>query len=197
MKTKYIALSLAVAGLFTGAQAWAVPVLQVGAPGGFGEGTYANYQGSTSDPTETNTAITSGGTLYVGGVYQNNNVLSLGGQFGTGNNWSSFGLPTVFNTHDAVLLVSVPDGTLASALASLTVNGGSAFYSNATQDFFGSSHDPVKAGVSDFLFFDIGDFSKIAGAVPDFATESGGAAGQIKTLTVAGFGSIPWAHFDV
>lgn len=197
MKTKYIALSLAVAGLFTTAQAWAVPVLQIGAPGGVGEGTYANYQGSSTSPTESDTAITSGGTLYVGGVYQNNNVLSLGGQFGTGNNWSSFGLPTVFNTHDAVLLVSVPDGTLASALASLTVGGNFAFYSDATNSFFPNNHDPVKSGVSDFLFFDIGDFSKIAGAVPDFATETGGAAGQIKTLTVTGFGSLPWAHFDV
>ncbi|PTR17267.1 putative secreted protein [Nitrosospira sp. Nsp2] len=196
MKTKYTALSIAVAGLFAATQAGAVPVLQIGAPGGFGEGTYADYQGSSTSPTESNTAITSGGILYVGGVYQNNNVLSLGGQFGSGSNWSSFGLPTVFNTHDAVLLVSVPQGTLATALASLTVGGNFAFYSDANNSFFPNNHDPVKAAVSDFLFFDIGDFAKIAGAVPDFTTETGGAAGQIKTLNVAGFGSLPWAHFD-
>jgi hypothetical protein len=173
-----------------------VPVLQVGAPGGPGEGTYATYQTSTSNPTETDTAITSGGTLYVAGVYQNN-VFSLGGQGTGGNNWSTYGLPTIFNTHDAILLVSVPDGTLASALASLTVGGNLAFYSDANNSYFPNNHDPVKPGISDFLFFDIGDFSKIAGAVPDFASETGGADGQIKTLNVAGFGSLPWAHFDV
>jgi len=46
----------------------AVPVLQVGAPGGAGEGMFADYQPNTTDPTETDTAITSGGTLYVGGA---------------------------------------------------------------------------------------------------------------------------------
>lgn len=197
MKTKYIALSLAVAGLFTTAQAWAVPVLQIGAPGGFGEGTYADYQGSSTSPTEDDTAITSGGTLYVGGVYQNNKVLSLGGQSNGGTDWSSFGRPTDFNGHGAILLVSVPDGTLASALASLTVGGNFAFYSDEANSFFPNNHAPVKDAVSDFLFFDIGDFLKIAGAVPDFDSENGGAAGEIKTLTIAGFDSFPWAHFDV
>ena len=197
MKMKYTASSIAVAGLFAAAQAWAVPVLQVGAPGGFGEGTYANYQGSTTSPTESDTAITSGGTLYVGGVYQNNNVFALGGQAAGGSNWSSFGLPTVFNTHDAVLLVSVPQGTLATALASLTVGGNFAFYSDANNSFFPNNHAPVKAATSDFLFFDIGDFAKLTGAVPDFATETGAANGQIKTISIAGFGVLPWAHFDV
>jgi hypothetical protein len=197
MKTKYIALSLAVAGLFTAVQAWAIPVLQIGAPGGVGEGIYADYQGHSTNPNEDDTAITSGGTLYVGGVYQKKDVFALGGQATGGSNWSSFGRPTEFNAHDAILLVSVPNGTLASALASLTVNGNFAFYSHATSDFFPNNHAPVKDSISDFLFFDIGDFSKIAGAVPDFASETGGADGQIKTLTIAGFGTIPWAHFDV
>jgi hypothetical protein len=197
MKIKYSALSLVVAGLFTAAQAWAVPPLQIGAPGGFGEGTHATYQGSTSNPTEGETAITSNGVLYVGGVYQKKDVFALGGQATGGSDWSSFGRPTDFNGHGAILLVSVPDGTLASALASLTVNGNFAFYSHATNDFFPNSHAPAKDPISDFLFFDIGDFLKIAGVVPDFASETGGADGERKTLTVTGFGTIPWVHFDV
>lgn len=192
---KYSALSIAVAGLLAATQVWAVPVLQIGAPGGPGEGTYANYQGSTSNPTESDTAITSSGMLFVGGVYQNNNVQSLGGQFSTGSNWSDFGLPTDFDSHDAVLLISVPEGTLATALASLTVGGNLAFYSDATMNFFPNNHAPVQSGISDFLFFDIGDFLD-SGVVPDFASETGAADGQIKTVAVAGFGSLAWAHFD-
>jgi hypothetical protein len=195
---KYSKLFTAFAALFTVTQAWAVPVLQIGAPAGPGDtGIYADYQGSTSNPTETDTAIISGGTILVAGVYQNNNVLSLGGQ-STGSNWSSFGFPTVFDSHDAVLLVSVPEGSLGTALDNpLLVGGSPAFYSDATMSFFPNNHDPVQAGISDFLFFDIGDFAKIAGAVPDFDLETGAADGQIKTITVSGFGSLAWAHFDV
>ena len=62
--------------------------------------------------------------------------------------------------------------------------------------FFPDKHDPVKAGVSDFLFFDIGDFSN-AESVPNFVDETGGAAGQIKDIifTVTA-GSPAWLHFD-
>jgi hypothetical protein len=195
---RHSVLFTALAGLFTAAQAWAVPVLQIGAPAGPGDtGIYADYQTNTSNPTETDTAIISSGTILVAGVYQNNNVLSLGGQ-STGNNWSNFGFPTVFNGHDAVLLVSVPEGSLGTALGNpLLVGGSTAFYSDATMSFFPNNHAPVQSGVSDFLFFDIGDFTKIAGAVPDFSTETGTADGQVKTITVSGFGSLAWAHFDV
>lgn len=188
---------MAVAALFATTQAWAVPVLQVGAPGGPGEGSYADYQTNSTNPTEDDTAITSSGTIYVGGVYQNQNVTSLGGQ-STGDNWSNFGFPTIFDSHDAVLLVSVPQGSLGAALGNpLLVGGSTAFYSDATMSFFLNNHAPVQAGVSDFLFFDIGDFTKIAGAVPDFDLETGAADGQIKTITVSGFGSLEWVHFDV
>lgn len=186
------------------AAAHAVPVLQVGAPGGAGEGTYANYQSSLSNPTEADTAITSGGTLYVAGVYQNNNVINLGGQSGTGSNWSSFApfsspaaLSSLFDSQRAILLVSVAEGSLAAA-GGLTVGGSSAFYTSATlNNMFPNNHDPLKDAISDFLFFNIGDFTNNAGAVPDFALETGAANGEVKTLTVSGFGSLAWAHFDV
>jgi hypothetical protein len=197
MKYKNTKLSIVFMGLFAAAQAWAVPVLQIGAPAGPGDtGIYADYQASLTNPTESDTAITSGGTLFVAGVY-GPNTQTLGGQSGTGGNWSSFDFPTIFDAHRAVLLVSVPDGTLATALANpLTVNGNSAFYSDTTMSFFLNNHAPVQSGISDFLFFDIGDFTKNLGVVPDFSTETGAADGQIKTVTVAGFGSLAWAHFD-
>lgn len=181
--------------LCAAAAANAVPVLQVGAPGGPGEGTYADY-GAGSDPAEDDTAFTSGGTIYVAGLYQNGNVLNLGGQSGGGANWSSFGLPDVFDLHDAVLLVSVPDGTLATALASLTVDGAFAFFSSEDESFFPNNHAPVQDDIADFLFFDIGEFAKLV-EVPDFDTElAGDQLGEIKELLLAGFGSLNWLHID-
>lgn len=195
MKIARTALAVALFASSMG-MAHAVPVLQIGASGGAGEGTYADYQGSTTDPKENDTAITSGGTLYVAGVYQNQKVLSLGGQ-GDGLDWSSFGLPMDFDDRGAVLLVSVPEGTLETAFASLRVDGLQAFYSDPTLSYFPNNHAPVQYGISDFLFFDIGSFAKQPGVVPDFADETGAADGEIKTLTVTGFGDLEWAHFDV
>lgn len=195
---KNTTLSIVLAGLLSATQAWAVPVLQVGAPGGAGEGTYANYQGSTSNPTEADTAITSGGILYVAGVY-GPNTISLGGQ-SSGADWGGVNTAySIFNGHDAVLLAAVPDGFLAMSL-SLTVGGITAFHSSATLGgLFPNNHDPLKDGVSDFLFFDIGDFIKTLGAVPDFASETGAADGEIKTLTLGGAAltNLAWIHFDV
>lgn len=175
--------------------AHAVPVLQVGAPGGPGEGTYADY-GNGTDPTEDDTAFTTGGTIYVAGLYQNGNVQNLGGQFDAGANWSSFGLPGAFDAHDAVLLVSVPDGTLATALGSLTVNGVFAFFSSEDQSYFPNNHAPVKDDIADFLFFDIGEFAELID-VPDFDDETvGNKKGEIKTLLLGGFAGLGWLHFD-
>ncbi|GLI40144.1 choice-of-anchor N protein [Geobacter hydrogenophilus] len=189
---KLLMASLLVLGMAASAQA--VPVLQLGAPGGPGEGTYANYQASTTNPTENDTAITTGGTLYVAGVYQNNNVLSLGGKFDGGLDWSSFdSLPSIFNGKGAILVVSVPDGDTGT----LTIPGATFITSSLTDSFFPNNHAPVQANVADFLFYDIGNFSKIAGAVPDFALETGAADGQIMTfsgITVTGY---DWVHFDV
>lgn len=197
-----LAIPIVTAVLFGAGQAFAVPTLQIGAPAGTGDtGIYADYQGSTTSPTEEDTAITSGNIIYVAGAYGPNTV-HLGGQYTsttppiTGDNWSDFGFPaSPFNTHNGILLVSVPEGELATALASLTVNGNLAFYSDATTNFFPNNHAPVQSGVADFLFFDIGNFSN-SGSVPDFDSETGSAAGEIKTLTIGGFGSLDWVHFD-
>jgi len=195
---RYLLLSSLVVAAAWSVPSYAVPVLQVGAPAGAGDvGTYADYQASLTDPTETDTAVTSGVTLYVAGVY-GPNTLKLGGQYvgapQDGNDYSGEDANlAVFDSHDAILVVAVPDGSSGS----LTVDGMSAFYSSMTlSGLFPNNHDPLKDDISDFLFFDIGDFAKIAGAVPDFSTETGAADGEIKTLTidVTGFA---WLHFDV
>lgn len=202
---KHKVLYTGIAALFAASSAWAVPVLQVGAPApdGSGEGIYADYQGNTTNPTEEKTAITSGDKLYVGGVY-GSKTLFLGGQFlgnGTypaGLDWSQVdkkdARPTAFDGHGAILVVSVPDSLLASALSSLQINNQFAFYSDANNSYFGNNHDPM--GISGFLFFDIGSFGN-TGSVSNFVDESDSAAGQIKELTLSGFGALPWVHFDV
>lgn len=202
--------ALALSGLLWAAgAAHAVPVLQVGAPAGPNDsGTYADY-GDGTDPTEEDTAFTSGGTILVAGVYKGNDqnpVINLGGQHGDGVDWSAIKyqgnnyFPAAFNGHGAVLVVSVPDGTLATALASLKVDGFFAFHSSEDTSFFPNNHDPLKDAVADFLFFDIGDFAKIADAVPNFDEQDGAEPkedGEIKSLVVTGFGDLAWVHFDV
>jgi hypothetical protein len=203
MKMKF--LSFVVLGALGGiGTAEAVPVLQVGAPAGAGDtGIYADYQSSLSNPTEEDTAVTSGSTIFVAGVYQNKNILNLGGQFGTGANWTEVeaSLPAVFDSHGAVLVAAIPNGSLANAVSSLTVDGAFAFYSSDTlSGLFPNNHDPLKDAVSDFLFFDIGEFTKTAKAVSDFAADpdnNATADGEIKQLTIAGFAGLEWIHFDV
>ncbi len=185
------ALSAAVLVLATSA-ANAVPVLQVGVPDGFGG--YLPYLPSTSDPNETDTAITDGFTLAVGGVYGPNDLL-VGGQYsgalGTGLNYSSFGLPSIFNTHRAVLMATTSDTTGSLSFGSLTP------FLTTTTLYFPNNHAPLQAPGVQYLFFDIGDFTKTANTVPDFADPTGTkAAGEIKTLNFATSG-FDWIHFDV
>lgn len=196
--------ALAFAALFgCAASAYAIPTLQVGAPGAAGEGLYANYVAVSSSPTETDTAITSGNRILVGGAYAPGELL-IGGQYtgseGTGASWASvlkarFGGKlsdyAAFNGRGAILLASVPNG----AAGSLTVNGANAFSTSGTKSFFPNLHDPVKPEISDFLFFDIGNFAK-TGTVPNFADETGSAVGEIKSLIIATSG-FQWIHFDV
>jgi hypothetical protein len=179
--------------------AFAIPTLQVGAPGGAGEGTYADYVTMGADE---DTAFTSGGTLYVAGTYGNNDLL-VGGQYVNsdplgldGLNWGDFDFDPSFNTAGAVLMATV------FGSGSLTVDSASAFYStNTYEDGFympnpPSNHYPVQVAGASYLFFDIGDFSKTSTMV-DFADEStGNQLGEIKTLSIeaSGFDSI---HFDV
>lgn len=205
MKRIYNFGMVALLGLGMGV-AHAVPVLQVGAPAGPGDaGTYADYQANTSDPTETDTAITSGSIIFAAGLYQNdsvNSVISLGGAnelcLSGDCNYSDYGYDSSFNSAGAVLLVAVPDGNLGTANSNLTVDGSSAFYTSATlAGLFPNNHDPLKDGVSDFLFFDIGDFAKSV-LIPDFADESiGSKQGEIKTLTLGGTTGLEWLHFDL
>jgi hypothetical protein len=185
--------------LITAVPAFAIPVMEVGAPGGLGEGTYANYQKSLTNPTETDTAITYGTTLYIAGMYQNSSVQSLGGKYTGGKDWSSMsGETSKFNGHGAILVASVPDG--ATGTLKISLNGGTTFinpfYTSTSSSYFPTSHDPVKSNIADFLFFDIGTFAKKTGAVTDFASETGSANGEMKTLiiSVAGY---TWVHFDV
>ncbi len=179
--------------------AFAVPVLQVGAPAGSGDtDTYADYIHLLTNPIEEDTARTSGNTIYVAGVYRKD-VLNLGGQSGGGQDWSGVkSAYAPFNGHKAVLLVAVPDGD--SGTLTISVDGGaslSAFYTSPTlSNLFPNNHDPLKDAIADFLFFDIGDFTKNLNAVPDFATETGSADGQIKTITFSNSG-FDWLHFDV
>ena len=188
--------------------AFAVPTLQVGAPGSGGG--YASYTTYLTDPIENDTAIVTGSpfTLLVAGAYKQNNYLLLGGKFDgalpypAGNDWSFFGFNTAFNGAGAVLMVTVPDGTLGSG--GITIGGAPPIYSTGT--WLGgfvvpnppSNHAPIPD--QDYLFFDIGDFTKsVVPVVPNFADPAdpeGLKLGQVKTLdvTITGF---EWAHFDV
>jgi hypothetical protein len=181
--------------LFMASGAFAVPVLQVGAPAGSDDsGSYADYLLHTSNPTEDDTAVTSGGTLYVAGVYSNKKVVNLGGQYSGGKDWSSFGLPSsVFDTHGAILVVSVPNGSTGT----ISIPGATYITLDANNSYFPNNHDPVKSNIADFMFFDIGDFTKNLNAVPEFSTETDTAAGEIKTFSGITISGYDWVHFDV
>ena len=176
--------------------AWATPILQVGVP--TGSGGYVVNTSSSSNPTEEDTAITSGNQIVAAGQYQDSSVVNLGGAYQSGPDWSSFGFADVFNGHGAVLLASVADGLGANAFASLTINGNNAFAWDADNSYFDNNHDPLKALTSDFLFFDIGTFANNNDEVPNF--QDPGAAlkdGEVKSLTLAGMGDLSWIHFDL
>lgn len=185
---------VAVIAIAWGGSAQACPILQVGAPGVAGEGYYADYQGTLISPTEKDTAITSGNTVLVAGI-RGDDVVKLGGAVTGGDNYSHFLHNDSFNIVDgAVLVVSVADGAIASGL---TVNGENAFYQNKDNSYFPNQHAPVQAGFSDFLFFNIDNFANNMN-IPNFATESPSSKkGEIKSLTIAGMGSLQWIHFDV
>lgn len=173
----------------------AIPTLQIGAPGGAGQGVYAPYTASLSNPTEDQTARTSGNTLLVGGVYKPGTVL-LGGNTYGGDDWSSYGFDTSFNSHGAILMASV-----SNTLNTLTINGNSAFYTT-TSNLFPNNHAPL-GSANHFMFFDIGDFTNNTQVVDNFVTELAGgcpatscADGQVKSLTIGGVSGYSWIHFD-
>lgn len=175
--------------------AFAVPTLQLGAPAAAGDsGIYADYQASTSNPTESDTAITFGTTVYLAGAY-GPKTQALGGKYGGGSDWSDFGRPAAFNGHGAILVVSVPEGQSGTLKINLGSGWVDPFYTSLTESYFPNNHAPVKDGISDFMFFDVGSFNNL-GSVPDFASESGSAAGEIKTMLLDR-GGYDWIHFDM
>ncbi|MDP3296372.1 MAG: choice-of-anchor N protein [Thermodesulfovibrionia bacterium] len=202
------------------ATTYAVPTLQVGAPAGAGDsGAYADYQSNLINPTETDTARTSGNTIFVAGAFGPKDLF-IGGQYtdpldlsttptitpGTqGFDWTDFSdgktpFPSDFAGRGAILLASVPDGSSGSLTIDLGYGNISPFYISDDMSFFPNEHDPVKAEISDFLFFDIGSFAEIE-VVPDFCESgegcgsSGSGRGQIKTVKFQLTG-YDWVHFD-
>ena len=178
------------------ASAFAVPTLQVGVSDG--SGGYVAYSGSSSSPSEADTAITSGNSIVIGGVYGPKDVL-IGGNTLGGNDWSLTSYDNGNNFFDssfdpmgAVLMVST-----ANDLNGLTINGNSSFYTTSS-NLFPNNHAPLGVATN-FMFYDLGDFAN-TGLVPDFtcgSSCSGGADGEIKTLTLGGTSGYDWLHFDV
>ncbi|OHB24975.1 MAG: hypothetical protein A2X84_14225 [Desulfuromonadaceae bacterium GWC2_58_13] len=176
-------------------QVWAVPVLQVGVPDG--DGGYVDY---TTSGDDSNTAFTSGNTFSVAGLYANG-VVNLGGQYGSGSDWTNFGLPSYFAGKRAVLIATVSEG-VSGTLQVKVGNTGSfldPFYKALVDenDYFVDNHFPLnKEKIYDFFYFDIGDFAQL-GTVPNFAAPTDvGSSGEVKilTLNITGF---DWVHFDV
>lgn len=205
MKMKKIVLAMSLLLLWA-TQGWAVPVLQIGAPAEDSiSGVYDDYSASLTDPTETDTALITGNTLVVAGVYQKDTIVSLGGQYSGGDDWTDFGLPADFSGRGAILIATVPEAQLATGTIELVINGVtiSSFYQSTTNDVIQdaglnglANHAPTGADTSGYLFFDIGEFSKLVGTIVDFETETGSADGSIITmaLDIDGF---DWVHFDV
>ena len=191
------------------ATAYAVPVLQVGAPGVGGVDIYANYSDFTSPavPVEDDTAVTTGNLIYVGGAYkQDNNTtyLNLGGKYTGGEDWgevdSDFSL---FNGHGAVLFATVP--VTSGGALKISFDNAVFFsrFANGTANIFPNNHDPVNDSGVEYLYFDIGNFQKNKENVPNFDEEEnvadpdpGAKMGEIKKiyLDVTGYS---WIHFDV
>jgi hypothetical protein len=225
--------------LLSAGKAQAVPVLQVGAPGSTA-GTYLPYINSSPPAGDSESAIIQGSptTLLAAGTYQQSDVLQLGSKYlggstypykkgndpvvylpvQAGKDWSALefaknvSYPTAFDTHGAILVVSVPDGslnadgTLKNAYKLSLMNGSTVvplIHTDASQSWFPNNHTPVggyaDGGTNytpDFLFFDIGSFAK-GGDVPNFADPADSQKpGEVKnlSLTIEGF---DWSHFDL
>ena len=197
---KNLSILITLTALLFSAAASAIPTLQVGVRDGMGG--YVDY--TTNSPDE-DTAFTSGYSLAVAGTYGPNDLL-IGGQYlcdvdpcTSGLDWTAVdpGFDSSFGSKGAVLMAT------AFGAGSLSVDGKSAFYSTTGYESgfvlpsILQNHYPVKPGLgATFLFFDIGNFAKVAGATLDFQDETGSGTGEIKDLAlgIAGFDSI---HFDV
>lgn len=178
---------------------FAVPTLQVGVPGTT-PGSYLPYLNST-EPSESDTALTTGNSIVVGGV-QASNAVHLGGGF-AGKDWSTATdtvVPSAFDSHGAILLVTYSLDPLASSSSlQVSTDGGSSYHPSDisyTSLFFPNNHAPLQDGtVSGYAYFDIGNFS-FTGTVPNFDDPADTADGELKTIFFQ-FTGIDWAHFDV
>jgi len=177
----------------------AVPTLQIGVPGA-SPGSYAPYVNS-SNPNETDTAITTGNIIVVGGV-QAQNAVHLGGAYG-GRDWSTAvngTTPAAFDSHGALLLITYSADALASSSLKISTDGGNSYHSSDvaySSLFFPNEHSPLHDGtVSGYAYFDIGNFG-FAGTVANFADPGESPAnGELKEILLQ-FTGINWAHFDV
>jgi len=185
MKTSLIKAFALYATLGLATSAFAIPSLQVGVSDG--SGGYIAYTPSSTNPTETDTAFTSGNSIVVGGTFKGTDFF-IGGNTGTGFDYSSFGIP--FNTPGAVLMA-----TYTGTLNTLTINGFSSIY-NTGINYFPNNHAPLNAPGVSYSFFDIGNFVSNTGGVTNFADGSVGN-GSIKNLTLGGTSGYDWIHFDV
>lgn len=198
-------LALTIAMLSTVFSAEAVPVLQVGAPDG--NGGYADYVTTSTNPAEADTAITNGLTIYFAGITQG--LTNLGGKYLDGPDWSSqnFGQHdfTPFNGQGgAIALLVVENNKYQLGLSGgITLGGQTAFLGlPSLSGLFDDNHAPLNDdNAADFLFFNIGNFDASSTTlIPDFDTESAGTKkGEIKSLALAGtnLNSFKWIHFDL
>lgn len=178
----------------------AVPILQVGAPAGPGDlGDYADYQTNLTNPTEEDTAVTSGNKLLIAGITEG--LVSLGA---INSNWDDssevkFGSAdfTKFNGHGTVLIA-----TASTAGSGLTVDGANPFLTDQNLSFL-NNHAPLQEEDVWFMYYDIGEF--LGGtAIPNFDEEgeidpeSGQKKGEIKELALEIAPDFDgWIHFDV
>lgn len=202
-KREIVLVALCVLGLT--ASAWAVPILQVGVPDG--SGGYVNYTTILPDKETAFTSEDPPFTIVVAGIVMDD---WLGGQYPTGSDWSGVKyekdkyFPNEFDDTGAILVVSVPysagDELSDYNDFEISVDGGSAkkAFSFSEEPYFPNNHYPVQSGVSDFLYFNIGSFVKDQETVPNFASPSDTAKGDIKTIQVSiGNLQLEWIHFDV
>jgi len=210
MSRRHYSIFIAASVLFSCINtAHAIPVLQIGAPGEV-PGTFAPYV-NEENPTEDDTAIINGNNILVGGAYKdstNTNVINLGGKFGD-IDWSDFkanlGVPTAFTGHGAVLLATYSEDDKSQTSTSLTISldGGSNYlapFLSASTFFYPNNHAPLQdASVTGYFYFDIGNFSEILAAVPNFDSTDPDQTtfpGEIKSIRLDVSG-INWVHFDV
>src|SRR3990170_4554346 len=167
MKTKVIAFATLVLLLNIPSITFAIPTLQVGAPAGTGDaGIYADYTGSLSNPTEEDTAVTGGNTILVAATYRPNDVFigGMGSYLAYSWDWTDteFGFASDFSGAGALLMATIPDGTLGAGTLSISLDGGttvlSSLYSTSIYESGfkvpnpPSNHAPIQD--QDYLFFD-------------------------------------------